>query len=130
MAKHAKTEKDIVREDHERLQNKVQDIEYKRNSIIKGLATPIFMPILARWEDDIERRKDHLVDAESKNVVKLQAEIHARRDLIQALRDSYMVDLVEAQEELAAFERENALLLAADKAESDGDESEKASKVG
>ena len=118
----AKEAADVVRADHEELLKKVEDLQYKRDSIVKGLASPIFVPILQRWEREIEEHKENLVTAQPKEVVSYQESVKARRSLLATLHGAYEADLEEANRALKEFEEHNTLFLTSEKAEKDNGE--------
>ena len=107
----AKGEKDTVREDYEKLKAGVAVLRDKRRQVQAMMQSPALMPILGRFERDIEDRKEALVSAEKKDVERCQADIQARRGLLAMFRGAYQSDLDEADRQIKEFERTNALLL-------------------
>lgn len=107
----AKSEQDSVRADHEKMKASVAALREKRKQVLTMMQSPALMPILCKFERDIEDRKEALVNAEKKDVERYQAEIHARRGLLATLLGSYQSDIDEADRQIKEFERSHALLL-------------------
>lgn len=111
MAKKDKEEKDRVKQDHERLQNAVEELRSQRQFILDCISDSRFAKILNRYEKEIESEKEALVMAEKKEIDGLQASVKARRALIATLKGSYENDLEEAARQLREFELHNQLFL-------------------
>ena len=107
----AKNENDTIRADYEKMKASVAALREKRKQVLSMVQSPALMPILGRFERDIEDRKEALVSAEKKDVERCQADIQARRGLLAMFRGAYQADLDEADRQTKEFERANALLL-------------------
>ncbi|OHB81182.1 MAG: hypothetical protein A2W31_05065 [Planctomycetes bacterium RBG_16_64_10] len=107
----AKNENDTIRADYEKMKASVAALREKRKQVLSMVQSPALMPILGRFERDIEDRKEALVSAEKKDVERCQADIQARRGLLAMFRGAYQADLDEADRQIKEFERANALLL-------------------
>ncbi len=108
-----KAKRDMVLHDHAKLKQEVAEIGAKRTYISGVMSNPIFSNILAKFEKEIESKKESLVEAEKKDVEKIQAEVQARRALIATLKGAYDADHMDACERLRRFEKDNDLLLSA-----------------
>lgn len=107
----AKSEQDSVRADHEKMKAAVAALREKRKQLLTMLQSQALMPILVRFERDIEDRKEALVTAEKKDVERGQADVQARRGILAMLRGAYQADIDEADGQIKEFERSHALLL-------------------
>lgn len=105
------TKSDSIRSEHQRLKARYTEARNLKADLGEMMRSPALSPALALFRREIEDLKEALVGAEPKIVVKIQAEVTARRSLLATLQGAHDAAAEEAHRCLAEFETRNALLL-------------------
>ena len=103
----AKTE---IKKTYARLRDTLADAKQKRADMEAICTGPIVAPSIADWNREILSKKEELVHAASKEVQPLQAEIRARRALIDDFSNKWKKEVNDAQNDLDQFKQVNDTL--------------------
>lgn len=99
--------------DFDELAKNVESLQKKREKVLAIFNDPAIGTILDRFAKDIETTKEDLCNADKKDFDKLQARVHASRQILTRLKAAYEDELSEAQRRLDEFRKKHALLLSA-----------------
>lgn len=98
----AKTE---IKKTYARLRDTLASAKQKRADMEAIVSGPIVAPSIADWNREILTKKEELVHAASKEVGPLQAEIKARRALIDDFNNQWKKEVNDAQNDLDQFKQ-------------------------
>lgn len=102
---------DAVKADHRTFRKKVEVAREDRTWMQETITSPRMQRILSRFRKGIADLTEMLLTIEKKDLDKAQAQIHARKELLELLSNAYEEELREAKKELEEFEKNNALFL-------------------
>ncbi len=94
-----------------RLRNKLNELRGLKRELNDMQKSPAMSPVLAMFRRQIEETKELLCTGDKKDFEKMQANVLARRILLQSFECAYDQATKEAAEALAEFEKQNALFI-------------------
>jgi hypothetical protein len=113
--------REMIQMDFATLKQKVAELKKNREIVSMAMVSPAIATILSQFDRQIEATKEQLVSADKKEIDSLQAQVVARRCLLDVLNNAYLKDLEEATRQLREFETKNSLFLQASNAQEETD---------
>ena len=98
----AKTE---IKKTYARLRDTLADAKQKRADMEAICTGPIVSPLITDWNRTITENKEKLVHAASKEVIPLQAEVRACRQLMDEFTNKWKKEVNDAQNDLDQFKQ-------------------------
>lgn len=95
-----------IKKQYNRLKDALTAAKEKREEMEALLTGPIISKCVAEWKREIQAAKESLVNAEPKEVIKLQQSIKARTALIEDFENEWKKEVEDAQNEMDQFQKE------------------------